>query len=418
MMRDKITMEMLCKTPVFAEGHVTIDLTDPITGKIKQRVDGKNHVFTEALWAGSPWHSRLSSMQFVLNDSEIALNTGLPFLLGQTVAYGTPSQASLNTFRGAFNAANQVLGVRTREKIRWKYQYDFTTAQANGGTIRNAGLTAQYSGGGHTPLSGFLLSNVGHHGNTKDGRYNFSISSAGVITRHDMYGGTNVTIDVSGIVGSNTSDAKTIGYDIHSKKYYVLVMSGTSGRRFLYEFTNSSFATNSATFPTFSMTLNSAYTMLYVRNGRGFIISGSNIFIFDYVANTAHTTWTVSGSSNILVNEGRNFGYDLNRGTLPFGSDYIWVSGSYYNYYGSVTAYNGCVIDISGTTPVIIGYHSHNNTDAVNAALYPLGTTQIPCLANGTSQSLAVSTYVLPTPITKTSANGMTATYELEVFWE
>ena len=43
--------------PISAEGKICIDLTDPITGKVKERIDAKNHIFPNALYFG--WYSNL-----------------------------------------------------------------------------------------------------------------------------------------------------------------------------------------------------------------------------------------------------------------------------------------------------------------------------------------------------------------------
>lgn len=60
----------------------------------------------------------LFQVHFCLNDSSAALDTAMPYLLGQTIGYGRPSLATSGTFRGAYNSANQVLAAMTTDKVR------------------------------------------------------------------------------------------------------------------------------------------------------------------------------------------------------------------------------------------------------------------------------------------------------------
>lgn len=92
------------------------------------------------------WVSMVSGLWLCLMDDGSANDVNFPFLSGQTIAYGRPSLGTLNTYRGAYNSANQVLAQMDATKARWKFQYDFTTAQANSGTIRSVGLTNQFVG--------------------------------------------------------------------------------------------------------------------------------------------------------------------------------------------------------------------------------------------------------------------------------
>ena len=127
--------------PAIAKGHPCIELKDPLTGKIKERIEGDNHVFTDALFSG--WWSAVSSAFMVLSDDDTPVDNNFPYMLGNVVGYGVPSQSGSGTYCGAYNSTNQILASMTPDKISWKFQYDFTTAQANG-TIKSIGLTRQY----------------------------------------------------------------------------------------------------------------------------------------------------------------------------------------------------------------------------------------------------------------------------------
>ena len=80
-----------------------------------------------------------------MNNTNLSINTKYPYLFGQTVGYGKPSTAGTGLYRGAYNAANQVLRELSLDSVRWKFQYDFTTAQANDVPINVVGLTNQYT---------------------------------------------------------------------------------------------------------------------------------------------------------------------------------------------------------------------------------------------------------------------------------
>lgn len=175
------------RMPVHAEGHVCLDFKDPVTGKIVDQIKGKNYVFMDALLSGPnrDWVSMVSGLWLCLMDDGNANDVNFPFLSGQTIAYGRPSLGTLNTYRGAYNSANQVLAQMDATKARWKFQYDFTTAQANSGTIRSVGLTNQFVGASlvdkYPLLKGFKASGQFSSGSstwTSDGKSAVSIGNS------------------------------------------------------------------------------------------------------------------------------------------------------------------------------------------------------------------------------------------------
>ena len=255
------------RQPQYAEGHICLNLTDPLTGKIKEQIKGKNYVFTEQLFKGfpatgaarelCPWNAVNgalgSTCALCLNDDGTALDTTFPYLRGQTVGYGLPSQGSYGTTRGAYNAANQVIAASSVNTIRWKFQYDFTTAQANG-TIRNMGLTNQYYPCFHSPMHGRVF-NVADNSlayMTSDGRYAYYCSTAGILTKYDMWTGTitSVTIDLSAIVGTSSTSYKLVGYAPKTGKYYICVCNTTEALRKMYVFSDNTFSVLENTYST------------------------------------------------------------------------------------------------------------------------------------------------------------------------
>ena len=78
--------------PLEAEGRVRIDLTDPLTGRVVDRREGKNHVFTQYLERSQL--TQLNSIKTVLTDFTGTLDTTIPFLPGHIIGWGTPSAGS------------------------------------------------------------------------------------------------------------------------------------------------------------------------------------------------------------------------------------------------------------------------------------------------------------------------------------
>ena len=129
--------------PLEAEGRVRIDLTDPLTGSVVDRREGKNHVFTQYLERSQL--TLLNSIKTVLTDFTGTLDTTVPFLPGKIIGWGTPSTGSSGNYQGAYNPAGQVIFQYkpTSNSVYWKMVYEFTTSQANG-TIGCIGLTHQF----------------------------------------------------------------------------------------------------------------------------------------------------------------------------------------------------------------------------------------------------------------------------------
>lgn len=413
--------------PMKAKGHVTIDLTDPITGKIKERICGDNHVFLESLFsvpydsnAGRRWTNRVSNMWLCLNDSN-ALDTTFPYLLGQTIGYGRPSIGSSGNLRGAYSSANQVLAEQTLSSIRWKFQYDFTTAQANG-TIASIGLTGQYGGISFAAMhaSNYRMvadATVGDF--TNDGRYSYACSTAGIITVYDLWSETTSTIDVSATTGTTAATTKTVGYAPATGKYYVWAYNSTSSLRKMYVFTDNTFGTLENTYTPTNIVQASVWPFYVEGNYAYFCTNSSNtIRKADFVNNVSYTVWTISEYNAAAYTENTNSATlsFANYGTTVVNGYLIVGAGRVSNAYNKVV-----IIDLA--TETVLGYLSALGSGVSACCQYPKSVEKLISNTHEISSSLgslhnaAITNYILPTPLTKTSANGMTATYELEVFW-
>ena len=412
--------------PVHAEGHICIDLTDPLTGKVKERIKGQNHVFTESLFSGNrfDWVRSVSGVWLCLNDSTAAIDSSIPYLLGQTVGYGIPSMASSGLYRGAYNIANQVLAQMTLSSARWKFQYDFTTAQANGVAIGTIGLTSQYSVGSYDTanqkqhLSGFMTFDNANKSFTCDGRYTYICSTAGIITKYDLWLGTSSEINVSAIVGTVSGTTKTVGYAPATGLYYIYCYSGTASSRKMYVFTDASFGTLSNTYSPTNLARSGTDPMYVYGTVAYWMASSSNntVHYADFSANVAYSTLTVVEYNNAAYLEDieTKSGIFCN-GTCGIGPHHVICNSD------SPAYQKGIIFDLSlgEVAGYLCGIGGGGTTYAKAVCLHPLTEEKIVCsTANGNLiHRAAIAAYKLPSTLTKTSANGMTATYELEVFW-
>lgn len=70
-------------------GHCRVDYTDPITGKVLERVEGDNHVFMDQFMA-QDFQGQALSAALLITNGEQSLDTDLPYLPGTPIGYGTP----------------------------------------------------------------------------------------------------------------------------------------------------------------------------------------------------------------------------------------------------------------------------------------------------------------------------------------
>lgn len=397
--------------PQHAEGHICIDLTDPVTGRVKERIEGRNHVFTDILLSES-WQNNISNMLMCLNDDGADVDINQPYLRGNTVGYGQPSQGSSGIYRGAANMANQLLGVASLESCRWVFQYEFSTTQALSATIRNVGLTRQYlfGTGGQYPFSGFPLPAIANASQVCcDGRYAYSISSAGVITITDIWVNTVQTIDVSSFIGTNASDPKMVGYAPDTEEYFVQVQSSTSSRRKLYRFADRTFSTLLQTYDIPN------YTVIYP-----FFVRGAKMFGISYPINRYDL------STNVLdyvypfqnvIQSGVVSGASFEYGIVPFGGRYF-IHGQHG--YTNAGVYMRPVFDLVEERYIAVSTYnsSVNNGTRTMSSCNPVTSVDVPMVGYNRVATGGLTAHKLATPITKPSDKGMIATYELEVFWE
>lgn len=415
-------------SPQLIEGRVRLDLTNPRTGKVIERVEGKNHIFTDVFFgkefsSALDWVTNVSNAWLCMNDNSDALDENFPFLKGQTLGYGKPSTAGTGLYRGAYNAANQVLNVCDLEKIRWVFQYDFTTAQANG-TIRNVGLTKQYQSPAVILRNGYRTSGVvaGWSQKTCDGVSCYTINNTTkVITKFNMLTGATSEIDVSAVVGTLASYL-SIGYAPDTGKGYIWGYSSTAANRRMYEFSDMTFASLANTWTPTNLThSNSSCLAFYVFSGKAYFTISSNNTIrkADFANNLSYTDLVFSSYNNAAYTEltSNSVGeWDYNTLGIP-GTTHIFLPGNTAGKCKSI------ILDLS--TESIVAYTMGDTNLLAYYSLMAPKAAANKLVAQITGQSsayplllpAALTTYILPTPVTKTSANGLTVTYEVEVYW-
>lgn len=405
-MLDVAKFKML--QPAHAEGRVRIDLTDPVTGRVKDRQEGKNHVFPDALLCGvdGDWVNSISASYLAITDSAADIDVNFPYVVGNMLGFGIPSQGSSGLYRGAYSVANQVLAaVNGLTSLRWKFQFDFTTDQANG-TIRRIGLTNQHSTRlAQAPHRLPISTTYATESMTCDGRYCYTCSTAGIVSRYDMHLNGTTTIDISAIVGTVSGTTKNVGYAPATGKYYIYAASSTAANRKMYVFSDNTFATLEATYSISNISM--AGGPLYVYGNFAFSCGSANsIFGADFVSNTAQSTYTAPATPINLTAANNT----VNSYTSGYGR-YILSSANNSSKTGAIFDMDAKAF--SGSLAPSI------TTAALGNASAPLTSLFMPGQINNGKLYVnpAIAMKKLDTPVTKTSANGMTVTYELEVFW-
>ena len=138
-MRDIAQVQsILQKYPFEAKGHCRVDYTDPLTGKVLERIEGDNHVFIDQFMA--IFQTTCLNSTLLLTDGEQELDTDLPYLPGKPIGYGNPGTSATGIFQGSYRGADSFYNVIGRDQVTSMYIYDFLSTQIPD-TIRYVGLT-------------------------------------------------------------------------------------------------------------------------------------------------------------------------------------------------------------------------------------------------------------------------------------
>jgi len=221
------------------------------------------------------------------------------------------------------------------------------------------------------------------------------------VSKYDNYLGTVSEIDISSLVG--TLSSPRVAYAPATGKYYIYDFSMTP--KSVYEFTDNTFTSLNKTYEL----TNSSYTsnQSYVHDGCLYTITDSAIRKTDFVNDTAPVE--VLKISNVRNNAAVSESINANN------FSYCGAMGvdSYIMCFSAETnAYKGLIFDMA--TDSVVGYMSAASNTA--HCVHPFTTSRIFCGSKG-AMSAAITAKKLDADFVKPADKGMTATYELEVFW-
>ena len=391
--------------PLQAEGRCTIELTDPITGKVKERVGGKNMVFPETLMLDE-WWDVLSAAYTVLGDDDTPSSVDFPYMRGKPLGYGIPGKDGSGLYQGAYNPSIQILKGVSDGKLSWKFQYDFTAPQSLG-TIKAVSLTRQYNtGNNYGKTTNFYSSPKSVNYNYFDGRYGYRIGADGVVEIADMYVDGVETINISATVGATGN--KSIFIDKATGAAYVLKSISRTNHT-LYKFADKTFTTLSSTY---TLTNTISTTRIFLAKGNYIYVtantSENELTKIDYTTDTVVSTIPVIGSDV----------FGLNIYNLYFLTP-LHINDNFIIFLRSGIWYKSEIFDLANEK-FVAGVHLPN-IDSVSSANHYYAEHPLPCYYNSSGQMAVLPTaftnYVLPTPVEKTNDKGMTVTYELDVYW-
>jgi len=281
----------LAKTefPQNARGHVSVDFFDPVKGNKKKVDEGKNHIYLDSLLCGQAdgWVQNLSDVHFLMTVDDTPIDQDLPILLGSPIGYGLINQSNSGSLRGTYVAAQSFIrniqrNANNKIEYSWRYVYSFLPSQAQG-DLKSVGLTFQTNQTFNRFHPSRLVSNRTGSANLnyqrmQDGSAYYTITNAGILRIEDPWiMGNDKLIDLSGVVGTSTTEYKCVGYDDTLKLYYVFVGSATAANRKLFEWNNPDFSGTpvTLTFPD-SVYNNTNKYPFYVYDRKLFFCDGGN----------------------------------------------------------------------------------------------------------------------------------------------
>lgn len=124
-MRD---LSQLNGRAVDAHGHCRIDYTDPITGKVLERIEGDNHVFVNQ-FSTSLFQNQMPNATMLLTSGDIGLDTSLPYIPGIPCGYGDINSTATGIYRGAYRSTDSFLNRVSLNHVSNMYVYDFLSTQ-------------------------------------------------------------------------------------------------------------------------------------------------------------------------------------------------------------------------------------------------------------------------------------------------
>ena len=290
-------------------GYACVDYKDPVTGKIKEQVKGRNHVFINSFKCDF-WDRVLSPVgvpSFFITDDNAPACDGIPYLRGNIIGFGNNSNlnmpaALIRNYVGTLAGGSIPWGesVNNGQMMRFRYVYDFRDDQLLEG-IGSFGFTPQYfhrlfilNGMHHLlkPLRERQLVDLG--GNMPSAHiqqnvfkmqknYRASQASGARVHVRDMYSntpGAQADINVSPHLAHYQPGHVAVGIAFDSSKAYLLNLSDISSNRVLLEFEDDTF---SNLLKTYRLPLVDPQNGAYDENSvlRAFAVSGNTAYAFN-----------------------------------------------------------------------------------------------------------------------------------------
>lgn len=128
-----------------AEGRITIEYTDGITGEVKNKFESTNHIFLGGFNRqnnfafGASSAEDASSFGIVLSDQNTDINYNIPWVPGNIIGHGYPGSAASGARVGAENTAARSLNIYSGGKWHYKRQWSWLPSQVKS-TIKSFGI--------------------------------------------------------------------------------------------------------------------------------------------------------------------------------------------------------------------------------------------------------------------------------------
>lgn len=142
-MKDNLDLRELVKKErnnIDITGHCRVDYTDPITGKVLERIEGDNHVFVDQFLSTNFQSNNLSG-SLLLTNSDLTLDTSLPWIPGRPIGYGSINSSATGIYQGSYRSTDSYTNSIAQTGVTSMYVYDFLTTQIPD-TINYVGLTS------------------------------------------------------------------------------------------------------------------------------------------------------------------------------------------------------------------------------------------------------------------------------------
>lgn len=234
-MRSEVTVH---NPQIRAEGRVTIEYIDGITGEVKNKIQSVNHAFPSGFLRnnnyalGHPSDGLDYPFDIVLSDRGDNINYSIPSVPGNIIGLGYPGSTASGLTRGAENVAARSLGVYSDGKWHYKRQWSWLPSQVSS-EIKSFGISPvsagidgyseiakwhmcpvqiPYKGPGDSPRSTLTLYDYGVSYSVPSNAYFYDAAMQGTIYKRGIMGNTagkniplNTIIPVPSDAGSSSN---------------------------------------------------------------------------------------------------------------------------------------------------------------------------------------------------------------------